>query len=924
MKIDKRSPIRLDIKPVPESLLMCEFMTKGQKHAVKINVYLAIYCRRSGNSGVKKIDFINSETHNIYTSTKDELRTIKIKVPDFDVKNRIESYILISIDNKENYHAEAYIESIIVEEYHQYINRKNKKEEEFKKLIERLKNKNGKLNIVCEGLMLGHSGFAKAMRNVTFGLDKFGCNIKTIVLDEDNICTARTEKGKRILQLSNNSNSIAYDPSFWITMNFPLGVRRHDNYYSIGYIMFETEDFPNAFTTHLTNNIDEIWTPSTFCKNSMEKTGLGNIHVIPLGVDEQLFNPKKVEINSRVINCPFDTIDGKYIFLTVCGYSERKGISILVRAFAEEFAGHGDVVLYIKGGWYNPTKALQEVNDLISTIKNPPYIHIDFHIYPDDILAQIYKMADAFVLPSRGEGWCILPDSPILTLDRGVQKIKDIKIGENVLTHRGRFMRIINVMSRKYNGDIVKITSHKLEIPLMLTPEHRVLAIKANWLYTVHKTEWIMARELQKGDFVVYPRVNEKEIDIEKIRILDYIDDSLGHNGPFGNIVESTIDTNHSTMYPEMPVEVDLTKDLMRLFGYFIAKEDICEDRQIEFSFNINEHRYIEDVERIIKDIFKFDAEHVKKENNVYILRYSNRILNIMFKNILCPDEYKTQKIKGDKTNVIRIPSEFLSLPKDKLSELIKGIWRGYREKDRKGTKGYVIGTTSDTLAYQLLYILSKFNILSSIRVEKREFPTEDKFPIENKYVIEITGDDADIFDHIIEENFRNVKEENREYINREYIKGKDLYFIPIKDIEIIKYDGYVWNLGIEKDNSYSCPIIVHNCLPCIESMAMELPTIGTRWGGHLDFMNDDNSFLIDIEGTSPEPRCNWVTSYYVGRKFAVPNKNHLRQLMRYVYENRKEGIEKGKKARKYILKNYTWDISCKKMYNRLKDIVDK
>jgi len=39
---------------------------------------------------------------------------------------------------------------------------------------------------------------------------------------------------------------------------------------------------------------------------------------------------------------------------------------------------------------------------------------------------------------------------------------------------------------------------------------------------------------------------------------------------------------------------------------------------------------------------------------------------------------------------------------------------------------------------------------------------------------------------------------------------------------------------------------------PMMEAMACRLPTIGTRWSGNLEFMNDDNSLLIDIEGLRP------------------------------------------------------------------------
>lgn len=85
--------------------------------------------------------------------------------------------------------------------------------------------------------------------------------------------------------------------------------------------------------------------------------------------------------------------------------------------------------------------------------------------------------------------------------------------------------------------------------------------------------------------------------------------------------------------------------------------------------------------------------------------------------------------------------------------------------------------------------------------------------------------------------------------------------------------------------------------------------------------MNDDNSYLINVDGFAEEPRCNWVTGYYKNQKFASPSLDHLKQLMRYVFEHREEAIEKGKVAREYIVQNFDWKVSCAKMRNRLEEI---
>lgn len=405
MYITRQNPVEYNIVPISGSTMICEIKTKGTKKMVKIGIDMHIHYKHPIHGHMT--DVLTSGIQYIYTSMVECVHTVKIKTPQF--QSYTKSCIYISIDYSEDIYEKVFIESLTIEEISQYENRKQALIEECKIRIEKLKDQieTGKFNVVCEGLMVGHSGFAKAMRNVTSGLDELGCNVKAIILDTDSMGFLNTEKGKRILRLSKNSDDILSGPSFWIAMNTPLGMRSHANCYSIAYIMFETEDFPHNFVEHLQDNkLDEIWTPSSFCKDSMEKAGLDNIHIMPLGIDEKLFNPEKVQIDRKNINCPLN-LEGKYIFLSVMGYSERKGVSILIKSFVEEFEGDKDVALYLKGGWYGIEKAKKEINDLTCNISDPPTIYLDFTIYSDEILAQIYKMANCFVLPTRGEGYCL-------------------------------------------------------------------------------------------------------------------------------------------------------------------------------------------------------------------------------------------------------------------------------------------------------------------------------------------------------------------------------------------------------------------------------------------------------------------------------------------------------------------------------------
>lgn len=267
----------------------------------------------------------------------------------------------------------------------------------------------GSIDVICEGLMLGNSGFAKAMRNITYGLDRCGCKVKSIILDGDNIKSSSTMIGQRVVALS-----AAPRPSFgfYITMNFPLGVGMHPGFINIPWIMYETVDFPKVFVDHLkTAGIYEVWTPSNFCRDSMIRGGLDEkiVKVMHLGVDTEMFSREKADEPRYIPGNLGGELAGKFKFLTVMGYSERKGVNILIRAFVEEFIDCKDVVLYFKGGWYDANRARTEIETMIIDIpvNRRPLIVFDFNIYPDDVLASLYKGCDCFVLASRGEGWSL-------------------------------------------------------------------------------------------------------------------------------------------------------------------------------------------------------------------------------------------------------------------------------------------------------------------------------------------------------------------------------------------------------------------------------------------------------------------------------------------------------------------------------------
>jgi glycosyltransferase involved in cell wall biosynthesis len=95
--------------------------------------------------------------------------------------------------------------------------------------------------------------------------------------------------------------------------------------------------------------------------------------------------------------------------------------------------------------------------------------------------------------------------------------------------------------------------------------------------------------------------------------------------------------------------------------------------------------------------------------------------------------------------------------------------------------------------------------------------------------------------------------------------------------------------------------------LPILESMACGVPAIVTRYSAPLDYLTEDNAYLLNV-ARMVEAR----DSLYgiEGGEWAEPDIGHLGFLMRHAFEHRDELREKGQCARQDALK-FTWRNSA-------------
>lgn len=110
--------------------------------------------------------------------------------------------------------------------------------------------------------------------------------------------------------------------------------------------------------------------------------------------------------------------------------------------------------------------------------------------------------------------------------------------------------------------------------------------------------------------------------------------------------------------------------------------------------------------------------------------------------------------------------------------------------------------------------------------------------------------------------------------------------------------------------------------IPHAEAMAHGKPVISTGYSGNLEFMNENNSYLIDYQET---PVCNMIFPNYHGyMTWAEPSVGHLRKLMRQVYTDRAGAAEVAQRGTQAVSELLSTKVVTKNILARLKQIQEK
>lgn len=399
---------------------------------------------------------------------------------------------------------------------------------------------------------------------------------------------------------------------------------------------------------------------------------------------------------------------------------------------------------------------------------------------------------------------CFVPGTMVLT-DNGYKAIEDINTNDKVLTHTNTYQRVVTPMKKQANK-LVEINCMQSD-PIKCTLNHPFYVRKRNWKYDTNvrytsgksigkekkiryftEPEWVQAKDLSK-DYYVGVAINQEE----KLPIWNGIDLNCNNRNQikYRNVLSYCFDK------PEF----------WWIIGRFIGDGLIRTSKDSNGIMICCDKSETSDITNKL-DLLKWNYCIVEE-------RTANKI-QITFKEIAVYCEQfgrcaENRHLTGD---IINLPNY-----------LLENFLYGYFSSDGCYTKNNLYQATS--VSKELIYGIGQ----CIAKVYKRPFRVYKNKRKPTIYVIsfKISGHKQD-----------------KAFYEDGYI------WCPIKSVTKFDYDGLVYNMEVENDNSYTVQnVIVHNC-QCF--------SIGGKQDG-IDVLCNNcgekyNPMTLDVEHRYTCPKC--------------------------------------------------------------------
>lgn len=369
---------------------------------------------------------------------------------------------------------------------------------------------------------------------------------------------------------------------------------------------------------------------------------------------------------------------------------------------------------------------------------------------------------------------CLCPGTKIYTKE-GIKNIEDVVVGDLVLTHKGRWKPVNNVITKQFKGMQTKLQisgySNSVE-DYKFVDNHELYVLKNNtW-------KWIGCEELQEGDIVGEP-IEKRDYD--------------------GQTLAMTICERETNSKNYNKKRVEISADVWRLIGYFLADGSLNHHENcLNFDFKSSEMDNISDVQEILMKNFGKDSSLTPHGDNCTRIKCFSKGMTNYFTKF-----YNSNKEKS-------LPWNLSRLAKGDCINLLAGLIRG---DGTIGEDNISFENTSTSLIILCKQLFSKLGIPSSISFSKPRFhKLNDGRIIEGKKDFWKVNSGSKTTVNSLSQIISEISCDNSKFTDKIFITD-DMCCGKIQKIENDHYEGIVYDLQVEEDHSFSGPqLTIHNC----------------------------------------------------------------------------------------------------------------
>jgi Fe-S cluster assembly protein SufB len=369
---------------------------------------------------------------------------------------------------------------------------------------------------------------------------------------------------------------------------------------------------------------------------------------------------------------------------------------------------------------------------------------------------------------------CFLEGARVRTRN-GEKPIEEIRVGDEVMTHQGRYRRVYHTQVRPYHGKIYNIRFYgDSGRELKVTADHPLLIVRREKQSMRNKSfelSWARADSVKEGDYLVVPVPQP------------VMEPVFAHSVtvPLGRGRHAPVDRE---------VNLPYEPDFFRLLGYYFAEGHVDNEHYLTLSFHADEKEYLADAKELIERYFgKAPIENKPRQNGQTLVLSSTEIARTFAREF------------GANVYEKRIPEWVSSADTELLAELVKGMWRGDGSYDPKKNM-FRYNTVSAQLAYAFRDACLRLGIAASVNLQERLSPRQ------NMYAVVIAAPFNPRFGEIV-----GVNAPAGDFSGSPFALDENFMYLPIKEIAVEEMETEVYNFSVEEDESYVAEgVVSHNC----------------------------------------------------------------------------------------------------------------